>query len=142
MARGWGIGGGLQRGFGLANVEAAEAAFNQSAARSDDFFVQAVVVTAQHNDAAMGDDYRVGERRVVHHARRDAGKALGLRPQRPDFGAQQAQAHLHKTMVEMGEHDIISAGSEGSVEDHRPDFLGVGMSKSVSALGPAIGKSW
>ena len=72
---------------------------------------QGVIVTAEHNDATMGDDYGVGQRRVIDHACRDTGQAFGLRPQRPDFGAQQAQAHLHQTMIEVGKHDIIPAGS-------------------------------
>jgi hypothetical protein len=54
------IGGGLQRGLGLAHVETTEAAFDESATRGEDFFVQAVIVPAQHNGAAMCDDYGVG----------------------------------------------------------------------------------
>ena len=55
-----GIGGSMQCSLGLANVEAAKAAFNKCAARGDDFLVQAMIVPAQYNDAAMSDDYGVG----------------------------------------------------------------------------------
>ncbi len=82
MAAGAGVsGGGLQRGLCLADVETAETALNESTARGDDFLVQAVVVAAQHNDAAVGDNHRVGQRRIIHHASRDAGQVLGLRAQ-------------------------------------------------------------
>jgi len=45
-------------------------------------------------------------------------------------------------MIEVREHDIISAGCQGSIEDNRSNFLGVGMGEAVRTLCPAIGKSW
>ena len=103
--------------------------------------MQAVVVAAQHDDATMGDDDRVGQSGVVHHARRDTGQVLGLRAQRPDFRAQQPQAHLHQPMIEMGKHDIIAARGQGGVEDDRSDVPGVRMGKALGALRPASGEA-
>ena len=62
------IGGSFQRVFGLADVEAAETTLDEGTACGDDFLVQAVVVAAQYDDAAMCDDHRVGQRRISHHA--------------------------------------------------------------------------
>ena len=73
-----GIGGGGQCRLGLADIEAAEAAFNQCASGGDDFFVQSMIVAAQHDDAAMGDNDRVSECGIVNDAGRDAGQVLGL----------------------------------------------------------------
>ena len=103
------VGRGLQRRLGFAHIEAAETTFDERAARGDDLFVQAMIVAAQHDDAAMGDDHGVGQRGIIDDAGRDAGKVLGLSAKRPDFGTQQAQAHLHQAMVEVGQYDIVPA---------------------------------
>ena len=130
----------MQRGLGLADIQAAETAFDEGTARGDDFLVQTVVVAAQHDDAAMGDDHGMSQRRVVHHAGRDTGQVFGLGAQRPDFGTQQAQAHLHEAMIEVGEHHVVPAGGKGSVEDDGANVLGVGMGESIGALRPAAGE--
>ena len=53
--------------------------------------------------------------RVRHGANGDAVQFLHV-VLRPDFGAQQAQAHLHQAMVQVDEHDVVAATGDGVVE--------------------------
>lgn len=102
--------------------------------------MQAAVIAAQYDDAAVSDDYGVSQRRVSHHTGRDAGQVFRLLAQRPDFGAQLAQAHLHEAVVEVGEHHVVPTGGEGCVEDDGTDLFGVGMGESIGTLRPATGE--
>ena len=103
------VGRGLQRRFGFTHIEALKTTFDERSSRGDYLFMQAMIVAAQYDDAAMGDDYGVAQRGIIDDAGRDAGKVLGLSAKRPDFCTQQAQAHLHQAMVEVGQYDIIPA---------------------------------
>src|SRR5262245_6640677 len=55
--------------LGLADVQSTQAAFDQRATRSNDFFVQAMIIAAEHHDATMRDDHRVCQGRVIHDTR-------------------------------------------------------------------------
>src|SRR5262249_39751421 len=123
----------------LTDVQSTESTFDQRAARGNDFFVQAMIISAENHDATMRDDYGVCQRSVIHDTRRYAGEMLDMSTDRPDFGSQQAQAHLHQPVIEMREDNIIPANGERCIENDRSDDLGVRMRKTLCALLPASG---
>ena len=69
-----------------------------------------MVISTQHDNAAVGNNDRMRERSVVNHTGGDPGQVLGMCTKRPDFRPQQPQTHLDQTMIEMDEHHIVSAG--------------------------------
>src|SRR5215510_12367830 len=62
---------------------------------------------------------------------------LDMSTDRPDFGSQKAQAHLHQAVIEMREDNIITASSERCIDNDGSDDLGVRMRKTLRALLPA-----
>src|SRR5690349_2715620 len=62
---------------------------------------------------------------------------LNMSTDRPNFGSQKAQAHLHQPVIEMREDNIIPASSERCIQNNGSDNLGVRMRKTFRALLPA-----
>lgn len=55
---------------------------------------------------------------------------------RPDFGAQQAQAHLDEGVIEMHQNDVIAPLRNVMVERDGADLLRIGMLQTLQAPRP------
>ena len=55
---------------------------------------------------------------------------------RPGLGTQQAQAHLHQSMVQVDQHDIVSSLRHGMVEGDGTYLLGMGVAQAFQAARP------
>ena len=79
-------------------------------------FMQAMVVAASDHQTRDDHDRRGFEAIVRQRSHRHSVQALVVLL-RPNLGTQQTQTHLHQTMVEMDEHQIVSPVGDFMVDE-------------------------
>lgn len=90
---------------------------------------------AASDDQPRDDDHgRPVDQGVWHRTHGDAMQLLHI-VLRPDLGAQQAQAHLHQSVVQVNQHYVVTPGGDGVIEGDRPD-LRVGVAQTLKAARP------
>ena len=101
--------------------------------------MQALVVAAEHEQPAVDDHGGSLQRGVGNEA---GGKAVQLARAalRPDFGAEQSQAHLHQPVVEMAEDHVVASHRQGLIEHDRADVAGVRMGEALGTQRPTAGE--
>ena len=99
----------------LADIQAAETTLANFTAGGDNFLVETLTVPPNEDKAGMDDDDGCGENARWDKAGGGAMEAFCAFA-RPDFGAQEAQAHLDEEMIEMDEDDIITATGDGVIK--------------------------
>ena len=118
---------------------APERLVSQVAAGNRQFLVQPMVVAARDDQPRDDDHGRAVDLRVRHRADGDTMQLLHV-VLRPDLRAQQAQTHLHQAMVQMDEHDVVTATGDGVIECDGPYPLGVRVAQPLQASRPGAGQ--
>ncbi len=135
------IGGktGCKNGPGFSDVHAHKTAFADAAPGHNHFFMQSLIVAAKHHQAGVSDDCRAVQRGIG----RQSG-SYTIEPfagaARPDFRAQQAQAHLHQAVIEMRQDHVVPAACQRVIEQNGTNFLCVRMGETSMAFCPAAGE--
>ena len=101
--------------------------------------MQPFVVPAENNQPSVGNGDRHFRHVVGNHSGGNAVKLTGARDS-PHLCSQQLQAHLDQAMVQVREHDIVTANGERVVENNRPDLVGVRVFKTNRRKLPGAGE--
>jgi hypothetical protein len=97
--------------------------------------VQAVMAASGDDQSGDHDDGGAFELAIGQGTGGDTVDLLHVVP-RPDFGAQEAQAHLDEGMVEMHQNDVIAPLRHVMVERDGADLFRIGMLQSFQASRP------
>ena len=81
------------------------------------------------------DDGGAVDVRIRHGEDGDAVQLLHI-VLRPDFGAQQTQAHLYQAVVQVDEHHVVAAGCDGVIEGDGANFLGMRVTQPFQTARP------
>ena len=128
------LGASLQRRLHLADVESLKLSLGNLAPGSDHFLVQAHPLAAHQHQPGMGHRHRRSQGMVGNHPRRHA---MDFPLRRPDFRAQQPQRHLHQTVIQVRQNDLITPLGLVMVKHNRPDLPRMRMPQPNRALLPA-----
>jgi hypothetical protein len=89
----------------------------------------------------MHNHRRVLEHHIWDNACRDAVQPFAPFP-RPHFRSEQAETHLHETMIEMHKNDILSPPRQVVIKHKRPGVACVGMRQTFCTLFPTTAERW
>ena len=115
-----------------------ETSFTQLATGKNDFLVQPLVISPQHNQSTMRD-LRWAPSCLVGNDTRSNAVQVPLTAKCPYLAAQMLEAALNETMVEVYKHHIIAPVGKRVVKDNRPNLVRVRVLQPLGREAPGAG---